>query len=263
MLYDDQAAHYDERVGIPDEAAAAVASAIDGIAGLHDGVTLLEPGAGTGLVSVHLLRYPVRYIGFDRSAEMLDVLRIKVRRHGFDAELAVADGNERWPAGDHAVDVIFCARALHHFDAGHFVDEVTRTLRSSAGWLIIGKVRRPHDSPKSQMRQQMRRSLADAGYGARSHDDHTERVVAALVERGAVRLEPVVAAEWRTMHRPADSIAAWASKEGLGALVIPAGVKRAVLDDVRTWALENYGDIDVPFEQVEIFQLYVVRVGLP
>ena len=258
MLYTDQAPNYDDRAGIPEEAALDVAMMIETIVALTPGTTVLEPGVGTGLITIHLLEDAVEYTGFDRSPEMLAVVRAKVEQAGLRARLVVADGNERWPADDRSIDLVFCARALHHMAAEHVVAELERVLRPG-GSLIVGKVRRPKDSVKSEMRRQMRRTLREHGFDARSHDDHTARVFEALVARGAFAAEPSVASRWLTVHSPAESIASWRGKEGLGALVLPDDVKSAVLDEVERWARGRYGDIDLEIVQEELFELHAIR----
>src|SRR3954468_8761346 len=139
-LYEDQAASFDERVAIPVKAAESVAAAVAEIAGLRQGDTLLEIGAGTGALSLPFVRPPIRYIGFDRSSAMLAVFRRKVEEAGHHAELLVADGNGRWPVENGGVAAIFSARALHHVDVGHTVAETGRVLRPEGGWLILGRV---------------------------------------------------------------------------------------------------------------------------
>ena len=100
MLYEDQAADFDERAAIPAEAVEAVAAAVAEIAGLRRGDTILEIGAGTGMLSLPLIGRSIRYIGFDLSPAMLAVFREKVEEAGLCAELLVADGNRRWSAED-------------------------------------------------------------------------------------------------------------------------------------------------------------------
>ncbi|HLM66759.1 MAG TPA: methyltransferase domain-containing protein, partial [Longimicrobium sp.] len=168
MLYDDQATRFDDRAGVPADAAEAVARELSALVGLAEGWTLLDVGCGTGSLSLPLLRLPIRYTGFDRSAAMLEVFRERAEAAGLAAELHVADGNARWPAEDAGVDVVFSARALHHLHPAHVAAEARRVIRPG-GWLATGRVRRPPDSPKSVLRRQMRRMLQAEGFAGRSH----------------------------------------------------------------------------------------------
>src|SRR5919199_4255150 len=215
MLYEDQAAGFDERAAIPAEAVEAVAAAVAEITGLRQGDTLLEIGDGTGMLSLSLIGRSIRYIGFDRSAAMLTVFREKVEEARLCAELLVADGNDRWPVEDGSVAAIFSARALHHVDVDHAAAETGRVLRPEGGWLILGWVRRPNDSVMSTLRRQMRKFLEEEGYSGRDHDAYAEALFSGLEAIGGERAEPRVAARWRRRHAPLDSIAAWRGKEGL------------------------------------------------
>jgi ubiquinone/menaquinone biosynthesis C-methylase UbiE len=260
MLYDDQATRFDERAGVPSDAAQGIADALAEIVGTVDGRRWLEVGAGTGALSLPLLRLPIRYTGFDRSPAMLQVFRERVEAAGLDASLHVADGNARWPAEDASVDVIFSARALHHLDAAHAAAETRRVIAASGGWLILGRVRRPPDSVKSVLRRQMRRLLEAEGFAPRSHEARAGAVFAALEQAGGERMEPRVAARWTRPHRPADSIAAWAEKAGLAGIEVPDAVKARVLAGLRAWAAAELGHPDEPREQEETFELDAVRI---
>jgi protein-L-isoaspartate O-methyltransferase len=261
MLYDDQAAHFDERAGLPPHAADAVARALAELAAPVDGQTWLEIGAGTGALSVALLGLPIRYVGFDGSGAMLDVFRARVARAGLDAELHVADGNAPWPAADRSIDVVFAARALHHLDVDHVVAETRRVLRAPCGWLATGRVRRPYDSPKSILRRQMRRLLEAEGYAGRSGERHADAVFTALEWWGATRLPPREVARWTVPHRPADSIASWRGKAGLAGVDVPAEVKERVLAALGEWAAAELGDPSLPLEQEEWFEIAAAKVS--
>ena len=68
-----QASRYDARVGLPESVSAAVARAIVEQANAGADDLVLELGAGTGEIGVHLARLPVRYVGLDSSPAMLDL----------------------------------------------------------------------------------------------------------------------------------------------------------------------------------------------
>ncbi|HEX2206092.1 MAG TPA: class I SAM-dependent methyltransferase [Longimicrobium sp.] len=262
MLFDDQAPAFDDRAGVPEHVARAVADALAELAGPVDGQRWLEVGAGTGGLSLPLLRLPIRYTGFDRSAAMLEVFRERVDAAGLAAELRVTDGNARWTADDASVDVIFSARALHHLDAEHAAVETRRVLAAPGGWLVLGRVRRPPESVKSVLRRQMRRMLQAQGFAGRSHEARAGAVFTALERVGGRRIEPRVAARWTAPHRPADSIASWEGKQGLAGIDVPADVKARVLANLRAWAAAEFGDVHQPREQEEAFELDAIRVPI-
>jgi ubiquinone/menaquinone biosynthesis C-methylase UbiE len=258
VLYDDQAAHFDQRAGLPAHAAESIAASLAEIVGIAEGQRWLEVGAGTGSLSLPLLRRPIRYVGFDRSPAMLDVFRQHAAEAGLHPELHVADGNEPWPAGDASIDVVFAARALHHVETAHAVAETRRVL-APGGWLAVGRVRRPPDSPRSVLRRRMRQLLRDEGYAGRSGERHAEAVFDALEAAGATRDPPREAARWTTMHSPADSLASWGEKAGLAGLELPATIKERVLAALRDWALAEYGDLHRPLRQDESFEIQAIR----
>jgi len=260
MLYDDQAARFDERAWIPPEVAEAAARALEELAAPIRGQHWLEVGAGTGVLSLPILRLPVRYTGFDRSPGMLAVFREKLAREGVSAELHEADGNGRWPADDGSVSLVFGARALHHLDPEHVAAETRRVLAPSGGWLVAGRTSRPPDSVKAVLRRRMRRLLEAEGYAGRSHDARMDSVFGALQAAGARRLPPREVGRWTTLHRPADSLASWAGKSGLAGLDVPPEVKARVLTELAARAREEYGALDHPLPQEESFELSAVHL---
>ena len=260
MLYKGQAAGFDERAAIPAEAVESMAAAVVEIAGLRQGDTLLEIGAGTGMLSLPLIRRPIRYIGFDLSPAMLAVFREKVEKARLHAELLVADANGRWPAEDGSVAAIFSARALHHVDVDHATAEIGRVLRPEGGWLLLGRVSRPSNSVKPTLRRQMRKLLKEEGYSGRNHQTYTEALFSSLEAIGGERVESRVAACWTRRHALLDSIIAWQRKEGLAGYDIPEEVKVRVLGRLHAWAEEHYGDTEALLEQKEFCELEAIHL---
>ncbi len=255
MRYDDQASRFDERAAVPERARQQIADALRDLVALRPGQRWLELGPGTGALSIFLIRERIDYLGLDRSSAMLDVFRDRVEREGLEADLRTADGNERWPVQDGSVEVIFSARAVHHLDVAHLVGEVVRVASPQGAWLVLGQATRPRQSVRAVMRRRMRRLLEERGYRGRGHPGHAETIFEALDRHGARRLAPRVAAAWTHMRSPGDSLGDWEGKEGLAGLEVPADVKSSVLDELRVWAEQHYGDLEKPLEQEESFEL--------
>jgi ubiquinone/menaquinone biosynthesis C-methylase UbiE len=93
--FDEQALDYDARAGLPATVGAAVAQGIVDRAGVLADDLVLELGAGTGEIGAHLARLPIRYVGLDASAAMLQVFRAKAA--GSQPALIVANGDDPWP----------------------------------------------------------------------------------------------------------------------------------------------------------------------
>jgi hypothetical protein len=123
---------------------------------------------------------------------------------------------------------------------------------------------RPNNSVKPTLRRQMRKLLEEEGYSGRNHQAYAEALFSALEAIGGERAEPCVesrvAARWTRRHALLDSITAWQGKEGLAGYDIPKEVKERVLDRLRAWAEERYGNLEAALEQEEYFQLDAIHV---
>ncbi len=261
MLYDDQAMTFDDRAGFPAEAVDSIARSLIGLVLPRQGDRWLEVGAGTGLLSVGLMAAPIRYVGFDRSPEMIRVFHRRLAAGGRAAQLYVADGNEPWPVDDATISVIFSSRAIHHLSVDHVVSETGRVLARGGGWMVTGTVVRPRDSIRSAMRREMRRRLEAMGYSGRSHERHSRELFTRLEERGAEHVGPIVAARWTRMVSPADSLNDWEGKEGLAGVTLSPEDKRRLLSDLHSWATQEFGDADRAIEQEEWYELEGARLN--
>ena len=124
--FDEQAESFDQRAGLPASVSDAIAMELVRLAQLGPGDLVLEVGAGTGQVGFALCQHPLRYLGFDASAAMLDVFRRRCGEIGRPVTLIHADGNGRWPADDGGVKAVFGSRAVHLLRIEHVVEEVFR-----------------------------------------------------------------------------------------------------------------------------------------
>jgi ubiquinone/menaquinone biosynthesis C-methylase UbiE len=254
--FDAHASHYDARVGLPEPVSAAVARAIVEQANAGAGDLILELGAGTGEIGLHLSRLPVRYIGLDSSQAMLDVFRAKAV---MGSSLIVADGNQPWPLPDGSAAAIFASRVIHLLDPEHVTRETVRITRPS-GLLMLGRVLRDRDSIKERLRRQRQTLLVEAGITPRQGEEGTRRVVERCLAAGAESLGRREVAEWTGETTPAQIISGWETLSRMGSVSVDPVTRADILEALRHWGRAEFGDLDRPEAFRERYAIDVVRL---
>ena len=254
--FDDQAPHYDARVGLPEAVGAAVASEIVACAGLQSDDLMLELGAGTGEIGTHLARLPVRYVGIDNSAPMLQLFRQKLGAS--PASLLLADAGQGWPLDDDAAVVVFASRVVHLLDAAHVARETARVCRPG-GWLMLGRVLRDDGGVKERLRRHRLQLLRQAGVGSLRGREGAGRVVEHCLQAGGLSMGRRVVVEWSEETTPAEVIAGWASLTRMGSVAVDPAMHQQILAQLRAWAREEFGALDRPEISQERYALDLVR----
>jgi ubiquinone/menaquinone biosynthesis C-methylase UbiE len=263
MSFDNQAATFARRAGLSTVAAKAVATAVVSLGDLGPGDLLVEVGAGSGEIGCHLVGR-VRYIGFDLAPSMLDLFRERLGARAQLAALVVADGDARWPVAERSARAIFASRSLHLLSLPQVLAEIHRVGSPEGVTLLVGRVARDEQSVRMWMRRQMRCLLRKAGIQDRPGGRQVVRdVIEACAEADsryvAAPIAPHEAARWSVAISPADSLAAWAGKDGLAGFAVDARTKRAVLERLRSHALVEFGDLNRPIDAVETYVLEGAR----
>jgi ubiquinone/menaquinone biosynthesis C-methylase UbiE len=253
--FDKQASDFDARTGLPAGVCAKAADAIVAIADLRRGSRVLDLGAGTGQVGAELVARGLGYVAVDASAEMLAVFRKKALASGFAPELLVGDARERWPVDEGSVRLVFGSRSLHWLPVDHVVLESLRVASPDGCAVLIGRVERPDGSPRARLRRKMRELVRAAGYPSRSGGANARAVVERLVAAGATHLAVQNVATWTVRASPRSILEAWSRKHGLGGADPTPAQKQDVLARTEAWAIETFGDVDVPIESEECYTL--------
>jgi SAM-dependent methyltransferase len=255
--FDGQARDFERRVGLPEEDCRAIAEAVLASAAMQPGGALLEIGAGTGMIGrwfPHAGR--IRYLGLDLSRGMLDEFRHRPRAGS--AWLAQADASRPWPLPDRSLGAVFSSRAIHLLPLDHVASELFRVLEPGAA-CVLGWVERRPESIKARMSREMQRRLRERGFAPRSAGG--KRLIAACVERGGVEIPHAAVVRWPAQQTPRQSLTHWASKEGLGGIVLPPGVQEEVLRELAAWAALEFGGLDRSEATEEAYVLEGVRLA--
>jgi ArsR family transcriptional regulator len=133
--------------------------------------TVGDLGCGTGQVAAALAPFVTRVIAVDRSGEMLQAARRRLRDH---ANVDVRRGElESPPIGDGELDAATLMLVLHHLpDPGEALREAARTLRSGGRLVICDMLPHDREDYRQQMghvwlgfgEEQLTGLLADAGF---------------------------------------------------------------------------------------------------
>lgn len=255
--FDGQAPGFDRRVGLPEEDCRAIARTAIELAGTSPGGTMLEIGAGTGMIGRWFLNHALRYVGMDLSRGMLEIFR---HRPGIvRAGLVQADGARIWPVPDGSVHLVFSSRAIHLLPLEHVVGELFRVASPEGAACVLGWVERRPESVKARLSREMQRRVRERGFPVRSAGGR--RVLEACRERGAEELPKTVVSRWPARHVPRQSIENWRAKPGLGGTVLPPGVQEEILGELEAWAADTFGDLDRAWESEEAYVLEGVRIS--
>lgn len=283
LRFDDQAADFDRRAGLPPEVCRAVAEAVESLA-VHIPGLLLDLGAGTGEIGVQLAHGPRPYLGLDLSVPMLAAFRQKlavavpqvpgtsyeasrqvpgtggtssqqVPGTGGRSWLICADADSGLPVADHSAAVVFSSRAVHLLRLRHLVEEIERLRRPQGALLVLGGVHRPSDCVRRVLRRHMRRLMRQHGLTGRSGRTGRDTLRQGLTAKGWRHRGPQSIVSWTVQERPRDSLDAWSRKSGLAGWTLEAPLRRRLLEELRRCAEADYGHLDATFTTTETYQL--------
>jgi ubiquinone/menaquinone biosynthesis C-methylase UbiE len=255
--FDAQAQGYDARVGLPSAVGEAVAQAIVSWVSVSADDLVVELGAGTGEIGSHLTQLPLRYVGLDNSAAMLEIFRAKAA----DAApaLIVADCDAAWPLPDHSAAVVFASRVIHLLQPDHVVRETLRVCLPG-GYLMLGRVQREPGSLKTRLQRQRRQFLQEAGISSRHGEKGNHEVIERCLTAGCASHGRRVAAEWTGETSASAIITGWETLSRMGSVEIDADTRAVILAELRDWASVEIGDLDRLHPFREQFVLDIVRV---
>ena len=241
--FDAQAPGFDDRAGIPEDAARAVAQAVlDLIAPGRDDL-LVELGAGTGEIGRHLAR-SMNYLGLDRSGGMLDAFRAKIAAApAGGARLVRADANRGWPVEDGSAKAVFASRVVHLLDSDHVRSELGRVC-APGGYFLAGHVSRDEVSVRHLLREKRESLLRERGLSPRSRRAATQRLLDRLVALGASYIESRSVVTWSAQASAKQVVDAWGHLQSMGGTELEPRARAGILAELMEWAGRELGDPD-------------------
>ena len=234
--------YYDETRGLSPEVQAETARLL--AAELPGAASVLEVGAGTGLVTVPLAEVGIPMTGIDLADGMLGSLRNKAAAAGVSVPIAVADA-VRLPFGDDVFDGLVMRHVLHLVAGWHAaLDEVVRVVRPGGTFLVSIT---DYTGLYHTLQERFLTAAGGLPIAVGLRPDDPKRLEQAMAAHGATgHVLPVVRGErtltisgfLRNMERGLYTWT-WAA---------PPRTRRHAVREVRRWARRNIGKLDRPVE---------------
>lgn len=254
--FDALAAGYDARVGFPPGVGEAIAAAIVHLGQVDADDLVLELGAGTGDIGVHLSALAPSYVGLDNSPAMLDLFQAKASP--WTPCLLVADAGVTWPLAEASAQVIFASRMIHLLQPNQVTQEATRVCRPG-GYLMLGRVKRDADSLKERLRQRRQDLLRNVGINPRAGEPGSRYVIERLVQAGWADLGRQAVTSWTGEISAGDVIGEWDTITRMGSVEVEEAIRERILTDLRDWAMREFGELDRPMPYHEQYVIEIAR----
>lgn len=253
--FDGQGATFDRRAGLPEEVWCRFAAEIwQQIVGRP---LVVEVGCGTAKLAEPLMSLGARYVGFDRSYDMVSRAQ-PTTRNSQRITLLVADANRCWPLASNVAGALVLSRVAHLLEPQALVKELMRVGCEGAS-VVLARVRRQAHSLRRQLRQKLHELLDGETMAPRDSRDRTRHLVDLLEARGG-RLLRSTELSYAVRETVRSSLESWRCKSGLAGRSLPADMKQRILEQLESWARRLGAPDD---EQVVEERLVLEIVRLP
>ena len=252
ISFDRAADFYDQTRDFPEPVASQGIQAILDAAGA--GARMLDAGTGTGRVSVPLLNRGADLFGVDLSTKMMGFLRGKFP----SARIAQADVS-KLPFPGKTFDAVLTCHVMHLVGPWREALSEYRRVLKPQGVYINARTEHVGESVHEQVRSYWRNLVKEYGIQSQrpgARDD--KELLKALTTMGAkVTLVEVV--RYPRTYVVREIIEGIASRTYSHTWDVPDEVMGQSLEELRSWARNEYGDMDRKFEEEACFILDITH----
>jgi len=236
--FDQAADNYDKTRPLPGVTADLGIQALLDAAG--PGTRILEVGAGTGRISIPLLERGADLIGCDLSAKMLRRQREKYP----SARLAQADAALLPFPSDH-FDALITVHVLHLIGPWReALREFKRVLKTGGVHLNVRTYESVGTSIRGNMRDHWRGWLESQGVSTNHPGAQNGEAVWTELGTLGAHLKEVEVVRFPHTYTLRDELERYASRVFSDTWSVEESLYQSSLEDLRTWTLRVYGDLD-------------------
>ena len=253
ISFDRAAQFYDQTRPLLEPIAKPGVQAILDITGLK--ARVLEVGTGTGRISIPLREHGLDLVGCDISAKMMRRQKEKLP----SARLAQADAS-RLPFPAAQFDVVITVHVMHLVlpwkEALH---EFRRVLVPGGVYLNVKTWEAVGDSIRGQMRTFWHRWLESHGIDPRLPGVQNDKEFLLELRSLDAHLTEVEVIRYPLPFTLREELDRFASRTHSHTWNIPDAIFHPSMEELRKWALQEYGDLDEPRADEVRFAIGVAR----
>lgn len=261
LYYDRIASIYDATRAMPPAVDKQVTECILRLVGATPETKFLEPGIGTGLNALPIVKRGYSYTGVDISKEMLERLRRKLQGVPNNLTLIQADASSLSMFENGSFDVVLMRHMLHLIpDWRSALSEIRRVLKPNGFYLYCESIWTPHQREFESLWRSILDRAEEFQQPSYEVEDRAnlEKVKSLLVKQGAA-VETVVAARWRVEQTVGELLDIYQTRSHGSCWLVPDDVFPSVMQDFRELCQKHYGSFDVILSSDATFDITVAR----
>jgi len=216
----------------------------------------LEPGIGTGLNAIPIVKKGYSYTGVDISKEMMEEICHKLQGIPDNLRLIKTDAASL-PLENDFFDVVLTRHILHlipHWQQA--LSEIQRVLKPNGVYLHCQSKRTEH---QTEFENQWLEILQNQpGFQPETYSASQQEVTQLLLQEGA-KIEYVIAAQWQIAQTVGELLDIYQTKPHASCWYVPDDIFPKAMQSFRSWCQSHYKSLDVLLSSDAKFEILVVR----
>jgi ubiquinone/menaquinone biosynthesis C-methylase UbiE len=224
--------------------------------------TFLEPGVGTGLNVLPLVRRGYSVTGIDVSAEMLNQLRQKLPEIPPNLKLIHGDASQL-PFSDGSFDVVLTVHMLHAFaNLKIFLDEIDRVLKPNGFYLNAQWITPPARREFEQHFRTILSKYQEPRPAQQPRRETNEINVEEYLRNQGYQCNYLVAKEW-TVSNPVQELLEFYRSRAYGLCwLVPDEAFPLAINEFEAFCHDYYGSLEVELSSQARFEIWAYTASI-
>jgi ubiquinone/menaquinone biosynthesis C-methylase UbiE len=259
--YDNIAPIYDQTRWMTDSVAEEVTDSILALVDATPETSLLEPGVGTGLNVLPLVKRGYSVTGIDISEEMLDQLRQKLNPLPHNLTLLQADASQ-FPFLDQRFDVVLTVHMVHTVSNWQtFLNEIDRVLKPKGFYLNAQWITPPARMEFEQYFRAILTKYEESNGSKKGQGAVNEINVGEYLHHKGYRSTYLIAKEWIVRNTVEELLSFFKSRAYGLCWRVPDDTFRRIIDEFEAFCEQHYGSLKTELSSEAKFEIWAHTPG--